>query len=259
MYRRFFLLLAASAGLLAFVLLRDSEPAPRTVDVPPSQVVATPVLPQPEPPPAVPPQSEPPAAAPAAADDAQFAGLEVWLGRLKTAATAQAHLEILQQAAAREPRARFLALIARQLRSGKSNDRVAALQALSGLSGEDVIPFYKQGLVDTEAGIREITRRSLHGLDASSRIEVLTSGLSSPYEAVRIDCFRELTQETSKQVIPALIHALGSGNPATSSEAARQLETRLGPSAPVFKQSGAAKAWWDENAHRYGDDLRRLD
>lgn len=259
MYRRFFLLLAASAGLLAFVLLRDSEPAPTAGDVPPSQVVATPVLPQPGPPPAVPPQSELPAAAPAVADDAQFAGLEVWLGRLKTAATAQAHLEILQQAAARESSARFLHLIARILRTGTPDARLAALQALQGHSGEQVTELFKQALDDSEPGIREIARHYAQQQDEALRLAVLDHGLSSPHEEVRVRCFNALLQETSKQVIPALIHALGSGNPATSSEAARQLEARLGPSAPVFKQSGAAKAWWDENAHRYGDDLRRLD
>ena len=90
-------------------------------------------------------------------------GFEVWLGRLATAATPQDQAQILKEAAAREPRARFLELIGRQLRSAKPDDRLAALQALKEQSGEQVVDLYKQALDDSEVGIREIARRGVGG------------------------------------------------------------------------------------------------
>ena len=200
-----------------------------------------------------------PAPAMAAPADKSDSGFEVWLGRLAAAVTPQDQAQILKEAAAREPRARFLGLIARQLRSGKPDDRLAALQALKEQSGEQVVDLFKQALDDSEVGIREIARHYALEQDESLRLAVLDHGLSSPHEDVRVRCFSALLSETSKQVIPALIHALTSSNRAMAEEAARQLAARLGPAAPVFKQSGAAKDWWEQNANRYGDDMRRLD
>ena len=186
-------------------------------------------------------------------------GLEVWLGRLAAAATPQDQSQILKEAATREPRTRFLELIGRQLRSAKPDDRLAAVQALKDQSGEQVVDLFKQALDDSETGIREISRHYVLARDESLRLAVLNHGLSSPHEDVRVRCFDAILQENSKQVIPALIHALASNNRAMAEEAARQLATRLGPAAPVFKQSGAASEWWQQNANRYGDDMRRLD
>lgn len=253
-------LLAGSA--LAYFFLKQREALPAST--------ASTATPAPEKRPVESPQatSRPPAkaviptvSAPAvAAPDAKAdSGLDVWLGRLAAAANPQDQAQILKEAAAREPSTRFLGLIARQLRSGKPDDRLAALQALKEQSGEQVVDLYKQALDDSETGIREIARHYALEREESLRLAVLDHGLSSPHEDVRVRCFDALLQESSKQVIPALIHALASNNPAMADEAARQLAARLGPAAPVFKKSADAESWWEQNANRYGDDMRRLD
>lgn len=263
MFRRSVFIVVLLAGFaLAWLLLQpgamppasSSDPAkPSPEKVPVESPQATARLPVQPVIPAV------PAPAVMLPDAKADSGFEVWFGRLAAAATPQDQSQILKEAAAREPRARFLELIARQLRSAKPDDRMAALQALKEQSGEEVVDLYKQALDDSEVGIREIARHYALEQDESLRLAVLDHGLSSPHEDVRVRCFSALLSETSKQVIPALIHALTSSNRAMAEEAARQLAARLGPAAPVFKQSGAAKDWWEQNANRYGDDLRRLD
>ncbi len=264
MSRRSSLVLALLSGFAAaYLLLRqgDSVPANTVETVNPVSEKLPAGLPQSALRPSVKPGmvATPAPAVDSAEPDKTDSGFEVWLGRLAAAATPQAHAQILQEAAAHEPHARFLELIARQLRSGKPDDRLAALQALKEQSGERVTDLFKLALNDGETGIREIARHYALQRDESLRLAVLDHGLSSPHEDVRIRCFDALRQETSKQVIPSLIHALASNNPAMADEAARLLAARLGPAAPVFKKSADAESWWEQNANRYGDDMRRLD
>lgn len=179
------------------------------------------------------------------------AGFQSWLERLEKAGPAEGHLTVLREAAQRESPSRFLELVDWLLRTGNGDARLAALQALEGRSGPEVIRLYKQGLADRETGIREITRHFVLQQAEPVRIEVLTSGLSSPFEEVRIRCFDILCSEPSKAVIPAMIHAMGSNQPGVAAEAARQLAARLGPGAPTFQKPAEAQAWWEANAQRY--------
>jgi hypothetical protein len=194
----------------------------------------------------------PPVATPASPEPPKLgAGFQPWLERLEKAGPAEAYLTVLREAAQRESPSRFLQLVDWLLRTGNGDARLAALQALEGRSGPEVVRLYKLGLADRETGIREITRHFVLQQAEPVRLEVLTAGLSSPFEEVRVRCFDVLCAESSKAVIPAMILAMGSNQPDVAAEAARQLATRLGPGAPTFQKSAEAQAWWEANAQRY--------
>ncbi len=138
------------------------------------------------------------------------------------------------------------------LKDTEAEVRMEAVEVLSSVRKPEAQQVYKKAIQDTDPNVRMAAFTNALELDDEFKKEVLMENASSPVEDIARSAMVYLEAMLDKTTLPTFISGLDHRSPLVRDQVAERMNLLFDQS---FSTAAQARAWWQQNQYRYGDDL----
>jgi hypothetical protein len=174
-----------------------------------------------------------------------------WVQRFLAAKSETERIELIGEKEASGPE-HLAPLIRRALQYGSEELAINALESARSLTGDDALDVLSGATTLSSENIAVIAFEISRNADDDIRLEIYKNTMTSPHTKVREMTMVELSRERNKLSIPLLIEGLSDTAPEVQ-ESTRKSLLRI--FEQEFQAANQAYVWWNENQHRYNENL----